>query len=91
MSKKVKATLYISTEKREKIKRSGLSLEEYCNKIYNAYENFHMDTWNNGSFMMDYELPYSIIGKIYDKLKLEKEFTNNVDEGLETAKKIVES
>jgi hypothetical protein len=54
MGKKVKATLFISEEKREKIKRSGLSLEEYCDKIYDAYENFRMETWENGCFMMDH-------------------------------------
>lgn len=49
-----------------------------------------IETGTKVTLVMDYELPYSIIGKIIDKLKVEKEFTKQVDEGLEAAKKIIE-
>jgi hypothetical protein len=39
---------------------------------------------------MDYELPGSVLGKIIDRLKVEKDFTKSVDESLEAAKRILE-
>ena len=50
MAKKIKATLFISEDKREKIRRSGLSLEEYFNRLYDTYERFTMDKWIEGSY-----------------------------------------
>ena len=43
------------------------------------------------TLMMEYELPGSILGKIIDKLKVEREFTEKIDESLEAGKKILES
>jgi len=43
------------------------------------------------TFMMDYELPGSILGKIIDKLKVEKDLTHSLEESLEAGKKILES
>lgn len=54
MEKKIKATLFISEDKREKIRRSGLSLEEYFNRLYDMCERFTMDRWTNGCFWIDY-------------------------------------
>ncbi len=34
------------------------------------------------SFRMEYELPYSIVGKIIDRLKVGKVMAGHVDEGL---------
>lgn len=50
-----------------------------------------IETGTKVTLVMDYELPYSIIGKIIDKLKVEKEFTKQVDESLEAVKRIIES
>ena len=47
---KIKATLFISKDKREKIRRSGLSLEEYFKRLYEAHERFNMDRWTDGCF-----------------------------------------
>ena len=55
MVKKIKATLFISEDKREKIRRSGLSLEEYFNRIYETHERFDMDRWTAGCFWMKYD------------------------------------
>jgi len=54
MGKKVKSTLYISEDKREKIRRSGLSMEEYCNRLFEMYERFSMDKWKDGIFCIEY-------------------------------------
>lgn len=43
------------------------------------------------TFVMDYELPGSILGKIIDKLKVEKDFTKSVEESMEAAKRILEA
>jgi len=51
---KVKATLFISEEKREKIRNSGLSLEEYFDRLYEMHERFSMDKWNDGYFSLGY-------------------------------------
>ena len=50
MSKKIKATLFISDDKREEIRRTGLSLEDYFNRIYDTYKRFSMDKWEEGAF-----------------------------------------
>jgi uncharacterized membrane protein len=42
------------------------------------------------SMMMDYEMPYSIFGKIMDKLRFHKAFEKTVDDGLEKLKTIIE-
>ena len=52
--KKVKATLYISEDKREAIRSSGLSLEEYFNRIYDTHQRFGMDRWDEGVFKAEY-------------------------------------
>lgn len=54
MAKKVKSTLYIAEDKREKIRCSGLSLEEYINRMYEMYEKFCLDKWNDGYFRIKY-------------------------------------
>ena len=50
MVKKVKSTLFISEDKRKKIRDSGLTMEEYFNRLYETYERFSMDKWEEGSF-----------------------------------------
>lgn len=50
MAKRVKATLYISEDKREKIRRSGLSLEAYFNRLWEKHDRFCMDRWREGGF-----------------------------------------
>ena len=50
MTKKVKATLYIPEDVREKIRRTGLSLEEYFNRLYDKYEKLSLDKWRDGVF-----------------------------------------
>lgn len=42
------------------------------------------------TFVMEYELPYSIIGKIIDKIKVSKEMEEGVSKGLEKLKDILE-
>ncbi|MCW3991433.1 MAG: hypothetical protein NWE79_01900 [Candidatus Bathyarchaeota archaeon] len=54
MVKKVKASLYISEDRREKIRRSGLSLEEYFNRLWEKHERFTMDKWNDGGFWINF-------------------------------------
>jgi uncharacterized membrane protein len=41
-------------------------------------------------FIMDYDLPYSILGMLIDKLKVSKEIARGVDEGLAKMKEILE-
>ena len=40
--------------------------------------------------MIDYELPYSVLGKILDKLMVRKEFERFLKAGVEKAKEILE-
>ena len=54
MVKKIKATLFISEDKRDKIRHSGLSLEEYFNRLYEMHERFDMDRWGEGRFWIKY-------------------------------------
>lgn len=54
MVSKVKSTLYIAEEKREKIRRSGLSMEEYINRLFEMYERLSMDKWRDGYFCIEY-------------------------------------
>ena len=39
---------------------------------------------------MDYELPYSVLGKLLDKIKVSKELEKDIAESLEKLKKILE-
>ena len=49
-NKKVKTTLFVSKDVREKIKKTGLSLEEYFEKIFKQHEMFSMEKWKDGVF-----------------------------------------
>jgi uncharacterized membrane protein len=42
------------------------------------------------TFIMDYDLPYSIFGAILDKLKMSKEIDKTLDEATKNLKKILE-
>ena len=42
------------------------------------------------TFIMDYDLPYSIFGALIDKLKVRKDIERSIDEGLEKMKEILE-
>ena len=42
------------------------------------------------SFTMDYDLPYSLLGAIIDKLKVSKAIQQNVDDGIKRLKDILE-
>lgn len=48
-------------------------------------------TGTRATFMMDYELPYSILGKLIDKLRVFKAVNRGVEKGLEKLKKTIES
>jgi hypothetical protein len=39
---------------------------------------------------MDYALPYSILGKIIDKLRVSKEMEKNIERGLNKMKDVLE-
>ena len=54
MAKKVKSTLYISEDKREMIRRSGLSIEAFCDKLFDMYYRFNIYKWKDGYFSIDY-------------------------------------
>jgi len=54
MSKKIKGTLKVSQEIREKIYLTGLTLEEYFNRIYNQRQSFDMDRWTEGTFWIQH-------------------------------------
>ncbi len=41
-------------------------------------------------FEMEYELPYSVLGKIIDMVKVKKEIEENISKGLENLKSILE-
>jgi uncharacterized membrane protein len=43
------------------------------------------------TYSMDYELPYSVLGKLVDKLKVGKEMEKNIGAMLEKAKKALEA
>ena len=53
--KKIKSTLFISEDKREKIRRSGLTLEEYFKRLYEIHDRFDMDRWADGCFWLKYD------------------------------------
>ena len=54
MDKKIKGTLKVSQEIREKIRLTGLTLEEYFNRIYNQRQSFDMDRWTEGTFWIQH-------------------------------------
>lgn len=54
MREKIKATLFISRDKREKIRKTGLSLEEFFNRFYDMFELYSMDEWSDGCFWIKY-------------------------------------
>ena len=43
------------------------------------------------TMIMDYELPYSIIGKLMDKLRFQKAFEKTIDDGLKKLKTMMET
>jgi coenzyme Q-binding protein COQ10 len=42
------------------------------------------------AFMMDYVMPYSIFGKLMDKLRFQKAFEKTIDDGLKNLKELAE-
>jgi coenzyme Q-binding protein COQ10 len=44
----------------------------------------------NVTFMMDYEMPYSVFGKLMDKLRFQKAFEKTINSGLQNLKVIAE-
>jgi hypothetical protein len=53
IDRKVRATLFLSEERREKIRNSGLSLEEFFNRVMDRYEYYSLDRWEEGSFWIN--------------------------------------
>jgi len=49
------------------------------------------DTGTKATFMMDYDLPYSILGKIIDKLRVCKAIEKGTTQGLRKLKRIAET
>lgn len=42
------------------------------------------------SFMIDYDLPYSVLGRIVDRLVVGRETERDIERGLETLKRTLE-
>ena len=42
------------------------------------------------TFVMDYNMPYSVFGKLMDKLRFQKAFEKTIDEGAKKLKELVE-
>jgi hypothetical protein len=42
------------------------------------------------TFVMDYDLPYSVLGKLIDKLRVSKEFDKNMEQAMKKLKEIAE-
>ena len=65
----------------------------HCDKPSKNDGIFEFEPTEEGTkvtFTMDYDLPYSILGMIIDKLKVSKAIEKNVDEGLTKLKEILE-
>ena len=65
----------------------------HCDKPSKNDGIFEFEPTEKGTrvtFTMDYDLPYSILGMIIDKLKVSKAIEKNVDEGLTKLKEIIE-
>ena len=43
------------------------------------------------TMVLDYDMPYSVLGKIMDKLKFHKAFEKTLDDGLKKLKAMVEA
>jgi hypothetical protein len=54
VSDKIKSTLYIDKSKRDTIRQSGLSLEEYCNRLFELQESFNISNWKDGVFKINH-------------------------------------
>ena len=48
------------------------------------------NTGTKFSMMMDYELPYSVLGKMIDKLRVHRVIDNSINEGLKKLKDMLE-
>ena len=44
----------------------------------------------NATFLMDYDLPYSVFGKLIDKLRVSKDMDQSMERGMRILKKIAE-
>jgi GAF domain len=53
VDRKVRATLFLSEERRKNIRNSGLSLEEFFNRVMDRYEYYSLDKWEEGSFWIN--------------------------------------
>ena len=65
----------------------------HCDKPSRNDGIFEFEPTEKGTkvtFTMDYDLPYSILGMIIDKLRVSKAIEKNVDEGLTKLKEILE-
>ena len=60
---------------------------------FTGFGSFVLNPTKEGTKMtmlMDYEVPYSIFGKLMDKLRFQKAFEKSIDEGLEKLKRMAE-
>ena len=57
---------------------------------FGSYALIPTKTGSKLSMAMDYQLPYSIFGKLMDKLKLQKAFDKSIDDGLKKLKELAE-
>ena len=64
-----------------------------CNPPLKNKGSFSLEPLDDGTrvtFEMNYELPYSILGKIIDRLKVRKDMEEDVSKGLENLKVLLE-
>jgi uncharacterized membrane protein len=60
---------------------------------FTGFESFEFSPANAGTkltAMMDYEMPYSVFGKLIDKLRVHKAMEKSVEEGLKNLKGMAE-
>jgi uncharacterized membrane protein len=78
----------------EFVKNKKMSMRTIGASKFKATGSFALEPTAKGTkftYSMDYELPYSVLGKLVDKLKVGKEMEKNMGAMMEKAKKALEA
>jgi carbon monoxide dehydrogenase subunit G len=88
------STLEFDSEITEFVKNKKLARHTMGASKFKGIEAFTLEPTAKGTkltFSMDYEMPYSVLGKLIDKLSVHKKMEEGISNALENGKKALES
>jgi carbon monoxide dehydrogenase subunit G len=88
------STMEFDSEITEFVKNKKLSTHTVGASKFKGAETFTLEPTSKGTrvtYSMDYEMPYSVLGKLIDKVRVHKKMEEGISNAMENAKKTLES